>query len=288
MMRAMTACLIGCLACADDGSAKDGGRSADARAQIVQCEAGQTRTFYRDRDGDGLGIAGPGFMHGCHGDVFEGLADNARDCDDTDPKKHRSLFVDADGDGFGSTESVCATIDAGGFSLRSDDCDDSDADRSPADAEAWFDGRDSDCDGQDDPAGCIAAPGAGRERYATGAITELPPLDSIPVDTTPECESAADLYFAVLGGCPVCGGGLATIVIANAGTIATAFRVTSNEESIDVTEALAPRQVAAPLSLTLQSPESAITVSPLGDTRDCRAANDSKTVRVGFTDCTAP
>ena len=55
---------------------------------------------------------------GRHGDVFEGLADNARDCDYTDPKRHRSLFVDADGDGFGSTESVCATTDAGGLNSR--------------------------------------------------------------------------------------------------------------------------------------------------------------------------
>jgi hypothetical protein len=293
-------CLCACLACGDDVAAGGAGRGSAGRpgdggsreggvaARSASCEGGRTRTFYRDDDGDGFGVSGPTGVHGCAGDVFTGLADNARDCDDTNPVKHEALFVDADGDGFGRDERACVGLDAGGFSRRSDDCDDADPKRSPAADEAWFDGFDADCDGQDNPAGCIAAPGVPRQHYATADVAELPALDRIPVDTAPDCEGSADLYLAIAGGCPICSAGLATVVVANAGEVAAAFRVTTNAGSVDVSDALAPGAAAEPLSLSFRSPGSVISVSALGGVADCRRGNDSKTVSVGFVDCASP
>jgi hypothetical protein len=275
---------LGCEGSRDDDPAAqhDGGPAELGPA----CDGGRMRTYYRDADGDGFGVPGDGFAHACESDPPAGLADNGRDCDDSDPEQHEQLFVDDDGDGYGNSAApACVAADAAGHSRLPGDCDDANPERFPLAAEGWFDALDADCDGQDNPSGCVAAPGVPHDTYATGDVAELPPLDGIPVDTTPACEDQADLYFAVLNGCPICGGGLATVVVANAGGTATGFRVTSDLERIDVSAELPPQQVADALSIELSSPEATITVAPLGDVDDCRPDDNRGLVRVGFTDC---
>jgi len=118
-----------------------------------------------DADGDGFG--GPA-VPSC------GIAvDNSADCDDTDPSVNPDApelvannqdddcdgfdlcYLDADGDGVGSSETVDGAVTPGvdacagaQQSARNDDCDDTDADRSPENTESALNDFDDDCDGQ--------------------------------------------------------------------------------------------------------------------------------------------
>ncbi len=76
-----------------------------------------------------------------------------QDCDDNDASATDpvTFFTDADGDGFGDpdTEQTACTFPAGAAD-NGDDCDDTDADVFPDAPDAWYDGVDSDCAGDDD------------------------------------------------------------------------------------------------------------------------------------------
>ncbi|WP_035106775.1 MopE-related protein, partial [Algibacter luteus] len=75
--------------------------------------------------------------------------DNANDCDDTDNTVNATTiyYVDADGDGFGSTasEELCAASAPAGYSTTNTDCNDTDAAINPGAIEIVGNGIDDDC-----------------------------------------------------------------------------------------------------------------------------------------------
>ncbi|NCQ59708.1 MAG: hypothetical protein GW913_03445 [Myxococcales bacterium] len=138
-----------------------------------ETDEGVTVTVYPDTDFDGHGDETGTGSEDCAGAVgFSVLHD---DCDDTNPTIYTgqveicdaldndcdgvvddspvpvTWYADADGDGFGSsaggTMVSCAPL--AGYTLRSQDCDDTDAAINPAAAEIC-DGRDNNCNGRAD------------------------------------------------------------------------------------------------------------------------------------------
>uniref|UniRef100_UPI00055489DC putative metal-binding motif-containing protein n=1 Tax=Algibacter luteus TaxID=1178825 RepID=UPI00055489DC len=75
--------------------------------------------------------------------------DNANDCDDTDNTVNATTtyYIDADGDGFGSTtsEELCAASAPTGYSDNNTDCNDEDAAINPGAIEIVGNGIDDDC-----------------------------------------------------------------------------------------------------------------------------------------------
>jgi len=272
------------LACSSDGAPSDraDGAMHDASDDAGACE--MPRTFYVDDDRDGFGRSGDGAIHGCDSNAPAGFSINARDCDDDDASKQGERYVDSDGDDYGVTDSVtCVGSEERGYADRPGDCDDDDADRSPGASEAWFDGSDSDCDGDDNPVGCIAAPGADLDAYAEPAMA-LPDLEAIEIDRDDSCEGP-DLYLAIVGACRQCGGGTSVVVIGNRGTEPAGFTLESNADSHAPAAVLQPQTLSEPFELDLQSPSSTITVSTALDAVDCDLGNNTETVEIGFTDC---
>ena len=75
------------------------------------------------------------------------------DCDpaDADVGGPTVFYTDADGDGYGDSESTQeACTQPEGTSRLDGDCDDSEASAHPGGEEVWYDGVDQDCDGNDD------------------------------------------------------------------------------------------------------------------------------------------
>ena len=141
----------------------------------IDDEASDAETFYADADGDGFGDP-DSMSEACTAE--SGFVSDASDCDDTngdvnpdadelcngidddcsgdvddDPVDLGSWYVDDDGDGFGSDETVEACDQPSGSSTDDGDCDDGDAAVNP-DAEELCNELDDDCDGyvdDDDP-----------------------------------------------------------------------------------------------------------------------------------------
>ncbi len=123
--------------------------------------------WYADADADGYGNSGY-TTNSC--DPGAGWADNAEDCDDTDPAVHPAAeeicngidddcdeeidegldvpwYADTDGDGYGDASVSTEACDAGsGWVDNAEDCDDGNASIHPA-ASEYCDGIDNDCDG---------------------------------------------------------------------------------------------------------------------------------------------
>ena len=151
---------------------------------ILDDGAGDMQTFYEDRDGDGAGdpalpveacavpdgaVTSSDDCDDLAPDVFPGATEVCNDIDDDcdtliddaddslDPASRLEWFRDADEDGYGNPDDAVprACAQPAGAVDNSDDCDDTDASVSPADAEICdADGRDEDCDGlvnDDDP-----------------------------------------------------------------------------------------------------------------------------------------
>ena len=74
------------------------------------------------------------------------------DCDDTDDALGAtvSYFLDADGDGFGAGEAQQGCVVPAGAVQQDGDCDDADTAVFPGASDAWYDGVDADCAGNDD------------------------------------------------------------------------------------------------------------------------------------------
>ena len=80
------------------------------------------------------------------------VCDNLKDDDcDGAVDEGNTWFYDKDGDGYGdATKTVDACDVPDGFVDNGDDCEDCDASINPGQDEAWYDGVDQDCDGNDD------------------------------------------------------------------------------------------------------------------------------------------
>ena len=128
------------------------------------------QTVYEDMDGDGFGDPSAA-VQACG--AIEGLVDNGNDCDDTNRfmQEQRTIEThyngiddncdisdgdgDADGDGHWAEDYV-AQLEGLGIEPMpvpegmGDDCNDDDATVFPGADDAWYDGVDSDCGGEDD------------------------------------------------------------------------------------------------------------------------------------------
>ena len=132
--------------------------------------------WYADEDGDGFGNAAAS-VSSCTAPT--GFVDNNQDCDDTDsdafpggtetcdgadgdcdgtvdsppPPDAPIWWTDADGDGHGDPTAVvrsCSEPPGAASPDEAADCDDTHADIHPGATEIWYDGIDSDCDGDSD------------------------------------------------------------------------------------------------------------------------------------------
>lgn len=279
-------CVTGC-STGGDARVTDNKNAVTPRS--CPSSSSQPRTYYKDADGDGFGVPGAAdVIQGCFDEPPPGHAANAKDCDDGDAKRQVMRYRDRDHDGYGDPKQlVCAAAQDADYADRAEDCDDDDASRSPGAAEIWMDGVDQNCDGSDELRGCIAAPGKQAREYATRHVIEFPNLDAVHVERVESC-NGPELYFALLGACPVCGGGRSTLVIGNRGMAAAAFVVASNRARIEVTEPLPQQELSKPLELEVASPESDIRIELLGGAVDCDSSNNVRHVEFGFTDCAAP
>ena len=132
----------------------------------------EVHIYYRDADGDGFGTD-EDILETCVETIPNGYADNAEDCDDTNPSINPNgqefcnfmdedcngliddgleLFIyyrDFDGDGFGSSNDSLITCQAfmpTGHSENNEDCDDFDDQINPLAQESCND-KDDNCDG---------------------------------------------------------------------------------------------------------------------------------------------
>ncbi len=147
---------------------------------IDEVDADGCLPYFLDLDDDGYG----GAEAGCFCAVAEGITLIAGDCDDEKNGVHPdaaeqcgngldddcdgeldeaeavdcvSLLQDLDGDGYGSTVSLCVCAGTPGWTALSGDCDDGDQEQHPDAAEQCGNGEDDDCDqavDEEDAEGC--------------------------------------------------------------------------------------------------------------------------------------
>ncbi|MGB0639915.1 MAG: putative metal-binding motif-containing protein, partial [Myxococcota bacterium] len=142
----------------------------DGDGEIDEAGAYGEYTWYRDADGDGVGVEEDS-IDAC--DAPDGMTADRGDCDDSDASVYpgateicdgvdndcdgsadeegavgsSTFYRDADGDGYGTAATTTTSCDApDGYVSNSDDCNDSDSAISPAAIDVC-DGLDNDCDG---------------------------------------------------------------------------------------------------------------------------------------------
>ncbi len=155
----------------------------DCDGTVDEDDAADASTWYADSDGDGYGDAssttaacsvpsgyvaddtdcddGDAAVSPAGAELCNGIDD---DCDGTvdedDAADASTWYADSDGDGYGDASSTTAACSVpSGYVADDTDCDDGDATINPAASEAWYDGVDSDCDGDEEPDPCGGLPG---------------------------------------------------------------------------------------------------------------------------------
>jgi hypothetical protein len=142
----------------------------DCDGRADESDALDTTTFYRDQDADGYGVDST-VLDAC--ELPTGYAEIGGDCDDFDSSQHpdadehcdgvdedcdgvldndpvdpETWYIDADGDGWGSSAATTEACDQpSGYVSTSTDCDDGDGDVYPL-ADEYCNGVDDDCDGR--------------------------------------------------------------------------------------------------------------------------------------------
>ena len=135
--------------------------------------AAQIQHGYAVADGDGVYVGGE--------------ITTPQDCDDTDATVGASAvaYMDADGDGFGSTTLVTTCSGSTGTAATATDCDDARADVNPAATDVPNDTVDQDCDGVDATFGPIGNGGTtngnGCSTAPAAPLTWLATLLALPV-----------------------------------------------------------------------------------------------------------
>ena len=97
---------------------------------------------------DAAAAVNPAAAEACNG--VDDDCDTLVDDDDSALADPETWYLDADGDGFGSSTTTTACVQPAGYATADDDCDDADATAYPGAAEVCEDGTDQDCDGGDD------------------------------------------------------------------------------------------------------------------------------------------
>jgi len=129
----------------------DGDGFGDPDDEITTCDD-VAPAGYADNDGDcdpGDGTVYPGGEEFCDG------LDNDCDGEVDDNVVYRDVYLDDDGDGYGTDEdviSICEPDPPAGYAETDDDCDDTN-DAIHPDANEICDGLDNDCDGEVEPDG---------------------------------------------------------------------------------------------------------------------------------------
>lgn len=136
------------------GSACQSDKGDSAAESDVDTDTDSDSDTDVDADGDGYGADdcddGNDEIHPGADEHCDGVDE---DCDsDVDEAAVDGTiwYVDADGDGFGGTETVTECTQPKGYTTNSDDCDDGHAEAHPGAAEIWYDAIDEDCLGGDD------------------------------------------------------------------------------------------------------------------------------------------
>jgi hypothetical protein len=238
--------------------------------------------LYADADGDGVG-AGDSTCNGCTGatELPPGYSYSAADCDDSNPEVQRWAYPDQDGDGRAAsdeTQAICAAEDPpDGYVRWRDDCDDSDPMIHLGAVERFFDGVDSNCDGNDDPVSCSPERECGCDALDRSLET---------VDTTPGCEDELDLFVEWTEIC-FCDGCVFAIV-GNSGGVAMSssisVQIRSEREGeddllVEFTELLGPGELGVPIPMPIGGDQNALAVELSGGT-DCSPTNNRQAVEL--------
>ncbi|MFZ5482576.1 MAG: putative metal-binding motif-containing protein, partial [Myxococcota bacterium] len=210
-----------------DGAELCGGGDEDCDGETDEADAAP-RTWYADGDGDGFGDDGDtvfscdgpgGYVFGggdCDDDDAAVSPDAAETCNDVDDdcdgavdvgaSDESTWHLDADDDGYGSATTTTACDLPAGYVADAGDCDDADADVSPAAGEVC-NGVDDDCDGDVDVDATDAptwyADGDG-DGYGSATSSEACDAPSGYVAGAGDCDDADDA--ANPGEAEVCGG----------------------------------------------------------------------------------
>jgi type IX secretion system substrate protein/putative metal-binding protein len=149
----------------NDSDANINPEAIDVAGSGVDANCDGQYAWYTDTDGDGYGISP--IISSTNASPSTGEADNNSDCDDTNASINPDAsdiagsgidancdglylwYIDEDGDGYGSSNTVSSSNDVPGSneSETSDDCDDSTDLINPGIVDTAGDGVDADCDG---------------------------------------------------------------------------------------------------------------------------------------------
>ncbi|MDP6931982.1 MAG: MopE-related protein, partial [Myxococcota bacterium] len=148
------------------------GIDTDCDGTLDGSDALDPTVWYLDLDGDGYGDEGDVGEKAC--DAPAGRVSDNTDCEDQDSSIHpdaedlcdevdtdcdgavdddeaQDWYLDADQDGWGDSDQSASACDPPALYVdQGGDCDDERSSVNPDAEEVWYDGRDEDCDGEDD------------------------------------------------------------------------------------------------------------------------------------------